>query len=83
MESESMELARSERAILERYRAKCVAAGGPKVGYVLRRKAIGEGVPEGLDGGLDGLVGKGLLAANEEGTLFFLTDAGVEAIGEL
>ena len=78
-----MELASSERAILDRFRAKCVAAGGPRVGYVLRRKAIGEGVTVDLDPGLEGLVAKELLVANEENGLYFLTESGVEAIGEL
>lgn len=73
----------SEREILERFKVKCVAAGGPRTGYVLRRKAIGKAVSADLDAGLAGLVEKGLLAANEDGALYFLTDAGVEAIAEL
>ncbi len=76
-----------ERAILERYRDKCAIAGGPREGYVLRRRAIGLGAPgadpQAVDGALAGLVERGLLAASEKRDFYFLTAAGVREVETL
>ena len=77
----------ADQVILERYREKGLAAGGIRPGYVLRRDAIlfiADRHPEvDLESGLDSLVEQELLKANEAGSFFFLTTAGVEKIAEL
>lgn len=78
-----MEPTALERQILQRYRDKCAIAGGPREGYVLRRRAIGLGAEasaDGLDAALTALVEKGLLAASAGRDFYFLTAAGAEAI---
>ena len=71
--------------ILDRYAEKCRLAGGPRVGYVLRKQAIlyvaddHPGVD--LEAGLQSLVEAGLVKANESGEFYFLTAAGVEKMG--
>lgn len=71
--------------ILDRYAEKCRLAGGPRVGYVLRKQAIlyaAEDHPEtDLESGLEDLVEDGLLKSSETGDFYFLTAAGVEKIG--
>jgi hypothetical protein len=73
--------------ILHRFHDKCHSAGGPRAGYVLRRKAIlqvqGRHPDLDLESGLDALVEEGLLKVSEEGTFFFLTAAGVEKLDEV
>lgn len=77
----------ADQVILERYHEKCRIAGGHRAGYVLRREAIlrvAESHPEAdLEGGLASLVDAELLQANEAGSFFFLTAAGVEKLAEL
>lgn len=77
----------ADRVILDRYREKGRIAGGIRPGYVLRRDAIlymADRHPEvDLESGLDSLVEQGLLKANEAGSFFFITAAGVEKIAEL
>jgi len=76
-----------ERLILERFRAKTHIAGGPKAGYVLRRHAIRYPHPEipdaAFDAAFDALLTRGLLAANEESSVVFLTEEGAEAVRRL
>ncbi|MFQ5527587.1 MAG: hypothetical protein ACE5GX_15165 [Thermoanaerobaculia bacterium] len=71
--------------ILDRYAEKCRLAGGPRVGYVLRKQAIlhvAEDFPGvNLEAGLDTLVEDGLVKASESGDFYFLTAAGVAKIG--
>ncbi len=80
-----MELTPSERAVLDRYAEKCHLAGGPRVGYVLRERAIryheGEHPELDFDAALTGLVEKDLLKAGEGGEFYFLTAAGAELLG--
>ncbi len=80
-----MELTASEAAILERYLDKMHMAGGPRAGYLLRRRAIEAGVDPSLDldAGLGGLVERGLLATSEGGELLYLTEEGATAITAL
>jgi hypothetical protein len=70
--------------ILARFLSRSRMAGGPRPGYLLRRRAIEAGVAgaEGqqLDRALETLVAEGLLKRNEEATLYFLSEAGVEAL---
>lgn len=71
--------------ILDRYAEKCRLAGGPRVGYVLRKQAIlyiADDHPDAdLETGLEALVEVGLVKPNESGDFYFLTAAGVEKIG--
>lgn len=77
----------ADRVILERYREKGRIAGGIRPGYVLRRDAIlyiSDRHPDvDLESGLDSLVDQDLLKANDGGSFFFITAAGVEKIAEL
>jgi hypothetical protein len=79
-----MSYSETETEVLRRFFEKCRIAGGAKAGYNLRRQAIELGVSgqaaEGLDEGLASLVEKGLLASNEAGDRFILTESGVEAL---
>ncbi len=79
-----MDYSQVEAVILDRFLHKSLAAGGPRLGYVLRRNAICwvESEHVGLDfgAGLDGLVEKGLLSRNEDGEFFFLTAEGLEVV---
>ena len=79
-----MSYSETETEVLHRFHEKCRIAGGAKPGYNLRRRAIELGVSSqaaaDLDQGLASLVEKGLLAANEAGDRFILTESGVEAI---
>lgn len=72
--------------ILDRYREKCRMAGGPRAGFVLRRRALLYIQPEhsGLDleAGIAALEDQGLLKANESGSFLFLTQAGVDVLAE-
>lgn len=80
-----MELSDAERAILARYREKCRIAGGPTAGYLMRVTAIRLAAADrpGVDveAGLQGLSDKGLLKANESGDRYYLTEDGVECLG--
>jgi hypothetical protein len=82
-----MEPTSIELAVLERYREKCASAGGPREGYVLRRRAIELGAPgasaQDVDSALGGLVERGLLAASEKKDFYFLTAAGVREVEAL
>lgn len=73
-----------ESRILGRFTEKCRIAGGPKAGYVLRRQSIEYGWDEtrreAASRGFETLVEKGLLAANENGDRFVLTEQGVAAL---
>ena len=75
----------AQTIILRRYAEKCRLAGGPRVGYVLRKRAIlhvaddHPGVD--LEAGVEALLEEGLLKASESGNFLFLTAAGVEKIG--
>ncbi|MDH3402307.1 MAG: hypothetical protein OES32_05240 [Acidobacteriota bacterium] len=74
-----MDLSTDERAVLQRFAEKTRMAGGPRLGYVLRRRAVSAGGLD-VDGALASLVGKGLLAASESGDFVFLTQQGVDAL---
>ncbi len=82
-----MEHTEVEKLILERFFQKCRLAGGPRVGYMLRRRAICwvEDEHPNLDfgAGLDGLVEKGVLKRNDGGDRYFLSEEGVETLNEL
>ena len=75
----------AEDLILDRFRQKCQAAGGPRTGFVLRRAAIlyvQDRHPEAsLTDGIDSLVENGVLKASESGDFLFLSAAGVELLG--
>ena len=75
----------AEEILLERYRQKCRMAGGPRPGFVLRRRALLYIQPRhpGVDlaAGVTKLEEKGLIKASESGDFVFLTAAGVEALG--
>jgi hypothetical protein len=75
----------AQKIILDRYAEKCRMAGGPRVGYVLRKQAILFAAEEhpGVDlvAGLDDLIDGGMLKSSESGEFYFLTAAGVEKIG--
>ena len=76
---------RATSIILDRYAEKCRLAGGPRIGYVLRKQAILHVSEEhpGVDlvAGLELLVEDGMLKSSESGDFYFLTAAGVERIG--
>lgn len=78
-----MDLSTDELAVLRRFSEKTHLAGGPRLGYVLRKRAVGAGQDPDFDtdGTLAGLVEKGLLASSESGDFVFLTEQGVEALG--
>lgn len=75
----------ARKIILDLYAEKCRVAGGPRLGYVLRKQAIlysandNPGVD--LEAGMKALVEAELLRVSESGDFYFLTAAGVEAIG--
>ncbi len=75
----------ARKIILDRYSEKCRLAGGPRVGYVLRKQAIlyiAEDYPGvDLEAGLVALIEDGLIKPSESGDFYFLTAAGVEKIG--
>ena len=77
-----MDLSTDELAVMKRFREKTHIAGGPRLGYVLRRRAFSVHQATGFDadGALSGLVEKGLLAASESGDFVFLTEQGVAAL---
>ena len=59
-------------------------AGGPRPGFVLRRRAVlsvqADNPDLELEGAIAALVEKGLLKTNESGDFLFLTTAGVESL---
>ena len=77
-----MDLTPAEQHVLDRFAAKCRIAGGPRVGFVMRKESIcyyrDEHPDLDLDGALSSLVEKDLIKVNEEGNLYFLTAAGAE-----
>lgn len=79
-----MSYSEAESKVLARFVEKCRIAGGPKAGYNLRRQAIAYGLAGEAESetseGLESLVSRGLLASNEAGDRFILTEAGVEAL---
>lgn len=80
-----MDFTNGESRVLERFAEKCRIAGGPKAGYNLRRDSIVYGWDEARHqaaaAALESLVDKGVLAANEAGDRFSLTEDGVAALG--
>lgn len=79
-----MDLTTVEERILDRFHERSRMAGGPRAGYMLRGDAVTvlkDDHPE-LDfqSGLSSLVDKGLLLKSESGTLFYLSEAGSEAV---
>lgn len=82
-----MELTEVERLILARIAEKTRMAGGPRPGFNLRKRAISyfADLHPGLDfdQGLAGLVDKGLLKPNENGSRFVLTAAGATELETL
>lgn len=76
---------RAADIILDHYAEKCRLAGGPRVGYVLRKQSILRAADEDsgvdLERGLAGLVEAGLVKPSESGDFYFLTATGVEKIG--
>lgn len=79
-----MELTPVERVILDRYYEKSRMAGGPRTGYMLRKQAVtclgGEHPDLDFEAGLAALAEKGLLLPSESGALYYLTEAGCEAL---
>jgi len=75
----------AQKIILARYAEKCRLAGGPRVGYVLRKQAIlydADDYPGvDLEAGLAALIEDGMIRPSESGDFCFLTAAGVEKIG--
>jgi len=75
----------AQKIILDRYAEKCRLAGGPRVGYVMRRRAIlyvaEDSKSLDLEAGLAELVECGLVKPSESGNFYFLTAAGAEKIG--
>ena len=82
-----MEYSQVEQAILQRFVEKSRLAGGPRPGYMLRRRAIRDvnryAADLDLGAGLEGLVEKGILQPNDGGDLFYLTERGVETLQQL
>ena len=78
-----MDFSTDELTVLQRFSEKTHIAGGPRLGYVLRKTAVSAGQDPAFDadGALAGLVEKGLLASSENGDFVFLTEQGVEALG--
>jgi hypothetical protein len=74
----------AQQLVLERFREKCRMAGGPRPGFVLRRKAVlfvqGDHPEVDLEQGIAMLVEKGVLKASDNGDFLFLTAAGVEEL---
>jgi hypothetical protein len=74
--------AAAEQIIVDRFRQKCQAAGGPRAGFVLRRAAIlyvRDEYPElDLAAGIDSLVDSGVLKASDSGNFLFLSATGVQ-----
>lgn len=76
-----MDLSKPEHLVFERFHEKCRAAGGPRAGYMLRKRAIVYRHPESdLEAALAALVEKELLKVNEGGELYYLTAAGNELL---
>ena len=61
-------------------------AGGARTGYMLRKDAVcvlSDDHPDlDFEAGLGLLTGKGLLLASESGSLYYLSEAGVDAVIE-
>ncbi len=74
-----------ERRILDRYAEKSRLAGGARGGLMLRRDSVAyhaERHPDlDFDAGLSSLVEKGVLAPNEGGDRFALTEDGAGILG--
>ena len=79
-----MDLTTAEQVILDRFYEKSRIAGGPRTGYMLRRQAVltlADDHPDlDLESGLDSLTDRGLLLRSEDGTLYYLSEAGSEAL---
>ncbi len=79
-----MDLTLEERVILDRFEEKCRMAGGPRSGYMLRKRAIlyiRDDHPDlDLERGLEALRQKEMLVASEKGDLIYLTEAGAEKL---
>ena len=77
-----MDSSNAEQVILSRFRQRCHTAGGVKTGYGMRAQAIRYVQPENpgvdIDAGLEAMVAKGWLKANEARTWYYLTEAGAE-----
>lgn len=75
-----------EALVLSVFKEKCRRAGGLKAGYNLRREAIQYGGTDdektASDEALGSLVERGLLAGNEGGDRFILTEEGVAALSD-
>lgn len=80
-----MSFSESETVVMNRFRDKCLVAGGARAGYNLRRQSIQYGMDateaEAADAGIASLVERGVLIANEDGDRIILTQAGAEALG--
>jgi len=71
----------AEKAVLARYHEKCLSAGGPRPGYVLRLKSLVPVQRAGSGGGdlastLESLIARGLLVTNESAQRYYLTEPG-------
>ncbi len=72
-----------EATILDRFRRRCLTAGGVSPGYGMRVQAIRYGAEEGgldFQQGLSSLVEKGLLRANDKGDWMYLTALGAQEV---
>jgi hypothetical protein len=79
-----MELSSVEELILDRFHEKTRMAGGARKGYMLRKQTVcvleNDHPDLDFEQGLASLADKGLLLASESGTLFYLSEAGAEAV---
>lgn len=78
-----MQRSNAENVVMERFAEKTHMVGGARAGYMLRRAAVKVvDDPElDIDGAVQALIERGLLAASENGEFLYLTEAGVEALG--
>ena len=82
-----MDYTPAEKVILDRYADKCHLAGGPKTGYMMRKRSIvyfSEQHSEiNLEQGLESLVDKGLVKPSDDAERYYLSEQGAEALRKL
>ncbi len=79
-----MDLTTVEQLILDRFYEKSRMAGGPRPGYMLRKQAIvrldSDRTELDFETGLESLTDRGILLRSESGALYYLSEAGAEAL---
>lgn len=82
-----MDSSSAEQVILSRFRQRCHIAGSVQRGYGMRAQAIRYVQPEhpgvDIDAGLEAMVQKGWLKANEARTWYYLTEEGAEQVKQM